>query len=411
MRYRELGLSDFSMLHGTDKKHPHGGIVVTEFTDTIDAGCMRQAVNKCMRRYPYLLVTLHKSFSDVWFERNDKDVVLVREKSYFELGGDEANGHLLAFSYTDNKLLLHFSHILFDGHGMATLLRTLILYYCQLRYDGNLTNPDALTIDMPIKDDELRDPLSVDIPKGIAKICKPKYPKALRPDWLGTVSRTTQQVHHICISSTQVNAFCRRYSVTPPVMIDVVFARALHNIHKDLHQPIISGMPASVRNLTGCQQSMLNATIPLRIVHDDSFWQMTIAEQLADVRQQVKMQTEPSAMWSEMRSLVKLFKTLRRMPDFLRAFIMPRAFAKEVAINSYDISFTGRMRLNNTNQFVKTIYIDAAYIGSGMMMEMLSLDNFLCISYCQEWTDTIYLDSFLSEMSNAGLQQELTMNN
>lgn len=150
---------------------------------------------------------------------------------------------------------------------------------------------------MPIKEDELRDPLSVEIPEGIAKTGKPKYPKALRPDWIGMVSRTTQQVYHICISSAQVNDFCQRYSVTPPVMIDVLFARALHHIHPDLCQPIISGMPASVRNLTGCQQSMLNATIPLRIVHNDSFWPMSIAEQLADVRRQVKRQTEPSAMW------------------------------------------------------------------------------------------------------------------
>lgn len=406
MRYRELGLSDFSMLHGTDKEHPHGGIVVTEFIDPIDAGRMRQAVSMCMQRYPYLQVTLHKSFSDVWFERNDKEVVLANDKSHFDMGSDETNGHLLAFSYTDNRLLLHFSHILLDGHGITTLLRTLILYYCQLRYDKSLANPDALTIDMPIKEDELRDPLSVEVPEGIAKTGKPKYPKALRPDWIGMVSRTTQQVYHICISSAQVNDFCQRYSVTPPVMIDVLFARALHHIHPDLRQPIISGMPASVRNLTGCQQSMLNATIPLRIVHNDSFWPMSIAEQLADVRRQVKRQTEPSAMWWEMRSLVKLFKTLRRMPDFVRAFIMPRAFAKTVAINSYDLSFTGRMRLNDTNRFVKAVYIDAAYRGSGMMMEMVSLDNYLCISFCQEWEDTIYLNSFLREMADAGLQGE-----
>lgn len=133
---------------------------------------------------------------------------------------------------------------------------------------------------------------------------------------------------------------------------------------------------------------------------------MSIAEQLADVRRQVKRQTEPSAMWWEMRSLVKLFKTLRRMPDFVRAFIMPRAFAKAVTINSYDLSFTGRMRLNDTNRFIKAVYIDAAYRGSGMMMEMVSLDNYLCISYCQEWEDTIYLNSFLREMADAGLQGE-----
>lgn len=61
----------------------------------------------CMQRYPYLQVTLHKSFSDVWFERNDKEVVLANDKSHFDMGSDETNGHLLAFSYTDNRLLLH----------------------------------------------------------------------------------------------------------------------------------------------------------------------------------------------------------------------------------------------------------------------------------------------------------------
>lgn len=402
MRYRDLGLSDFSMLHGADKEHPHGGVVVTEFIDQIEPCLMRSAIDKAMQRFPYWLVTLHKGFTDVWFERNTNEVVLAKDKLKMSLGGKEANGHLLAFSYIDNKLLLHFSHILLDGFGLATLLRTIILYYCQLRYDKNLTNADALTFDTPMSEDELRDPLSSEIPQDLPKKSNPKIPQAFRPDWQGLVNVTTQQVHHISISSEQVDDFCNRYSVTPPVMIDVLFARALHSIHPDVSQPIISGMPASVRRLTGCQQSMLNATIPLRIVHNAKFWQMSLEQQLAEVRKQIKAQTEPCVMWTEMKALVKLFKMLRCMPDFLRAFIMPRAFAKAVAINSYDLSFTGRMRLNETNKYVKSCFINAAYKGSGMMMQMLSLDNCFCISYCQEWQDTIYLNRFLRELEEVG---------
>lgn len=402
MRYRDLGLSDFSMLHGTDKKNPHGGVVVTEFIEKIEYSHMRSAIDKTMKRFPYWLVTLHKGFTDVWFERNTNEVILAKDKPQMSLGGKESNGHLLAFSCSDNKLLLHFSHILLDGHGLVTLLRTVILYYCQLRYDKNLTNADALTFDTPISEDELYDPMLSELPRNLVKIDDPKLPKAFRPDWIGAVRVTTKQVHHISISSKQVNEFCKRYSVSPPVMIDVMFARALHSLHSDVSQPIVSGMPASVRRLTGCQQSMLNATIPLRIMHSDKFWQMSFEQQLGDVSRQIKAQTEPCVMWSKMKALVKLFKMLRSMPDFLRAFIMPRAFAKAVAINSYDLSFTGRMRLNETNKYVKSIYIDAAYKGCGMMMEMLSLDNCFCISYCQEWQEAIYLNRFLREMEEAG---------
>lgn len=82
---------------------------------------------------------------------------------------------------------------------------------------------------------------------------------------------------------------------------------------------------------------------------------------------------------------------------------MPKAFAKAVAINTYDISFTGRMRLGDTGKYVKSIHMDAAFKGSGMMMEMLSLDNHLCISYVQEWHNSVYLDSLFHEMTSAGL--------
>lgn len=53
MRYRDLGLSDFSMLHGADKEHPHGGVVVTEFIDQIEPCLMRGAIDKTINNDSY----------------------------------------------------------------------------------------------------------------------------------------------------------------------------------------------------------------------------------------------------------------------------------------------------------------------------------------------------------------------
>lgn len=404
MRYRELGLADFGMLHGTDKKHPHGGIVVTEMTEDMDADKIRQAIGMALQRFPYLKVSLHKGFADVWFERNDADFVLAEGKTKIRWDSEESNGHLFAFSYIGNRLLLHGSHILYDGYGEAVFMRTVILHYCQLKYDKGITNPDAITTDTPMWDDELCDPLSVNIPKDTPSDSKPKLPKAFRPNWVGQFQLSKNQyLCHINISSESIDKLCQRYNVTPPVLIDVLFARAIHHVNPSITMPVISGMPASVRKLTGCEHSMLNATIPLRIVHHEGFWQKSLGEQMIDVQQQIKSQTLPSFMWNALRDMVKLFKVLRMMPDALRAFIMPKAFAKAVAINTYDISFTGRMRLGDTGKYVKSIHMDAAFKGSGMMMEMLSLDNYLCISYVQEWQNSIYLDSLFHEMTSVGL--------
>lgn len=74
------------------------------------------------------------------------------------LGTAGANFHLLAFSWKNDVIWLDFFHGLCDAAGMFPLLRTVLYYYCRLRYDDSLSSEGVRLKGDPILEEEVAEP-------------------------------------------------------------------------------------------------------------------------------------------------------------------------------------------------------------------------------------------------------------
>jgi NRPS condensation-like uncharacterized protein len=90
-----------------------------------------KAVERAEKRFPYFKVTLRRGFFWYYLEQVDEPVSVLPDQGvpcrlFNERTGDK---RLLRILVVKNRLSVEFSHILTDGQGVLTYLKTLLIYY------------------------------------------------------------------------------------------------------------------------------------------------------------------------------------------------------------------------------------------------------------------------------------------
>ena len=90
-----------------------------------------KAVENAEKRFPYYKVTLRKGFFWYYLEQVDHPVIIRRDEGNpcqaFKNKGE--GGLLFRILVYKNQISVEFSHILSDGYGVLTFLKSLIIYY------------------------------------------------------------------------------------------------------------------------------------------------------------------------------------------------------------------------------------------------------------------------------------------
>ena len=132
-------------LYNSTERLPNVIRVGIRLRKAIDPDILRYAVDRCAERYPYFCVQLEKKDGDWVLAPNERPVVLSDSREGTRLGSEEANGHLMAFSYNGGWINFDISHAVTDGTGAYEVVRTLLYYYCGRRYETDLS-PEGIRL-------------------------------------------------------------------------------------------------------------------------------------------------------------------------------------------------------------------------------------------------------------------------
>ena len=171
-------------LNRADNEYPMTVRIMLPLKDRADEQMLRDALAATQKRYPYLCVRLdmmHDSEGCEHFvyEDNPRPWKLSAGREPVCLFGEEANGHLLAFSWWDDCVALDFSHVLIDGDSAYRLLRTLLYEYCRRRYDRGLSREGVWVASDVIDEAERTDPATLPRPASINPLPLPERPKVI----------------------------------------------------------------------------------------------------------------------------------------------------------------------------------------------------------------------------------------
>jgi NRPS condensation-like uncharacterized protein len=145
--------------------------------ERIKISCLLKAVKQAEKRFPYFLVSLRRGFFWYYLEQVDESFSVIHDSKIPCRGFDSRTDKslLLRILVHKNELSIECSHIITDGYGALTFLRTLLIFYFT---EKGITQSDEVenVLGLDIDDEEFGDAYNKyfkeNIPRNI------KQPKA-----------------------------------------------------------------------------------------------------------------------------------------------------------------------------------------------------------------------------------------
>ena len=123
--------------------------VTATLKEIVHADLLQQALDRVIERFPYYKVRLRAGFFWYYLERHDKRAYVRAEGGMpcESLPDSKSGGYLFRIMAYKRRVAVEFFHVLTDGSGGVTFLKTLIASYLELKGHqvsdwGDLINPE-----------------------------------------------------------------------------------------------------------------------------------------------------------------------------------------------------------------------------------------------------------------------------
>ena len=383
--------------------------------DDVDGAILKEAVEATRQRYPYHQVRLctrgdEQGIAHYAFDDNPLPWVVTAGRQQVVLLSQTANHHLLAFAWWDDCIALDWFYPLTDGTGAYCILRTLLYEYCRRRYDSTLNSAGIPVTGDDISEEETTDPLTLPRPDSIRPQPVPDKPKALNlfTDAVVPLHEDEREVIHIRVSEHELMERVRSCGATPASLFAVLLSRAVSRLHPDFSSgvPTIS-LAVNLRKATGtplAHQPMVGSvTIPFR----EEMLGRSLEEQVSDCRQWIALQNHRDNLLAYYYGMHDGMAQLEQIPSLaMRHQLLTEAHQALRQHSTVSLSYVGRAAMGAAERYVREIQTEATSLHA-ILVEVSAAGGSFCISFMQMFAEDNYLNTFLNELSQQGIDYEI----
>ena len=382
--------------------------------DAVDGTLLNEAVEATRRRYPYYQVKLgikkDENNSEYFvYEDNQLPWAVKAGQQSALLMSEESNQHLLSFSYWDDCIALDFFHVLTDGTGAYNILRTLLYEYCRRRYDNTLSREGVRVEGDTIAPEEWTDPASLPKPDNLNPLPIPEMPKGIN---LVTQAKTglndSKETVNILIDETLMMKYVSDHDTSPATLVSLFLTRAIARLHPDSDEgvPIVI-LAINRRPALDCPLASQSLAGGLRLALRNEVRDTDIDFQQTVFRSLVAFQSNKDNVIDTFWKSNDNMDMLEKIPTVEgRHQAMSSAHLRTLNYASACVSYVGKARLGEAEKYVCALYTeaDAPY---SIAIEMSAAGGTFCISWMQRCASDLYLDAFLDEFHQIGLETRI----
>lgn len=158
----------------------------------------------------------------------------------------------MAFARTDRTLFVDISYFICDGNGLAPIVKTLVYYYVEKRYDANDIDTECIRlVTDEIKEDEYHYPFpDAPIPNENALELKPKeYDLFLFGDEL--FDSEGSYAYNMKIKQKELMKYAKSNDGSPVSFVSVMLFKAMMELCPDTEKDIVFQIPHEYRKVLG----------------------------------------------------------------------------------------------------------------------------------------------------------------
>ncbi|MBO7664200.1 MAG: hypothetical protein J6U01_12625 [Clostridia bacterium] len=321
--------------------------------DEIDGGLLQKALERTIRRMPYLSDTLVIEDGAIYYAENPLPMEVARFVGPRPVGGSETNYHMLDLTWDGNRTWFSMFHGFCDGQGVNTFLESVLYhYYCMkdgTEYDAagirsdSTQGTEAETVDPYDRQYSLSPDFTMPERKQQPE---PYHLPEIIPNPAGDVLE-----YGFRLPSEAFMRFVKENGTSPAAMLSILMGEAVMRLHPDADKPIMAIMPVSIRRMLECEETFKNCSnriiLPVRGTPMDA---LPFAQRAAQLRGIMKQQMNPDIF----RAICNMVggmnrKRMTEATDYMEEVNKPAAF-NTLSHDTFYIDYIGSMH--------KTAYSD-----------------------------------------------------
>lgn len=375
-------------------------IIEVHIKDNIKGYLLNSALNKTLKRYPYMASKLVEKNGDFYIEKDFMTMIIAKTDKFRSLGSIHTGYHLIDVTYTENKIRVAFHHALCDGRGVKPFVETLIYYYCSFRYDKKLDSTGVHLAGEPLLKGETEEPIG----KFKYEFDEKNLPHVIKDGFHlpENMAKTENYYRHeININKEDFIKYAKAHNATPAILLSLLTSESIKKINPNADKPIICSMAADYRMELGFENTHKNCVGSIYLPYSEEIEKLPLLEQATLYRNIMKEQKNPDAVKAAMNNQIGLFEKLDQI-NSLKAKQQMMSFLNNISINTYVLSYLGQMQIGGSDQYVESMHLYSSGT-KGLILNMISVGNCISVDIIQSFESNNFVETFINELDNIGI--------
>ncbi len=409
MKNNPSGISGF---YRSTSNCRHTVRIAVKLIDTVDEKALRKAVDISIKRYDYFSVKfvlkdelLHSVVP------NDEPIVITNSSEPVTLLSEESNFHALAVNYFGDTVYFDMIHSITDTTGIMEFIKTTLYYYITEKYKTSLPTDNIRTAEMPVSDEERKDPY-LDLPpleeqkqeqQETGKRSAP--PSAVTWDKITDTDSSRQTVCEIEFSESEFVDYCKKNGSTPAIMLANMFAKATFGICEKFDAPFRIVLMKNYRTFLKKPLAHNNVTGVIALNYTDEMRGFTPEMLNGICRQMAAYQSTDEYMLSALHRRLNNEKKILALGDLDEVRAAFRAASKEnLRQVNLTLSYVRMNTLGALEPYIKSVrtYVDPS--GSHVIVEVNAVNGRFFMNIMQEFAGNALSEAFINELKAAGIE-------
>lgn len=405
--------SELRTIYETTEADPHTFRITFRLKDPVNGNILSQAVEQTMRRYPYFRVRMVMEDGRPCFEDNPAPVPVFHTDERTVLGSEQVSGHLICFSYWDDRIHIDAYHALTDGGGMAPVIKTLLYYYCSGYYGIGLSDEGIRLSDAPVLREEWEDPAAE--PLGTER-------QGLAAKWSKPALQLADAgIVHLIPNSLSINLRIpedefMRFNISndgsPATVVALLLARAINALHPDAQQTPVIAMCVNQRRALRAPFAHQSLVGDVRLPFSERIRKLPFSVQATCFRGMVTVQSDRDMVLDEIRDYQDCVSRLDAMKDTRerQAYCVQRMEELSRCLTA-TVSYVGKADYGESAFFIRkydalpSTALPSTHVP--LTVEMSAVNGYFFLNFIQFFEEKDYFLEFTRQMRENGIAYEV----
>ena len=380
-------------------------ILEVRMKEKIRGDYLQVALEKAVYRFPYMTDKLVEKEGVYYLHRDDISMNAVPTSKFRSLGSMATGYHLLDVTFTGNIIRIAFHHALCDGVGVKPFVETLVYYYCSLKYKKIFSAEGIHTVEEIPDKPETMEPYETkffDVDKS--KVTMVSSDGFALPETTPTPAACYRT--QIVVNQNEFVNTAKKYGATPGILAAIFLSDIIYKLHPKADKPVVCSMAADLRAAIGMERTHRNCTASVYLPYSAAEANADMAELAGTYRKLLSAQRSRDSALDALNKQIGLFNkvdtlgTLEEKREML-------SFFDNMCINTYVISYLGKMQFNDFGKYVEAVHLYSNGI-KGLTVNMVAAGDTISFNILQGFEADSYAKAFLSKLIEYDIGYQLT---